>query len=91
MENVRRSVGKSQERAFEHKVVELEQSAYRLLALTKELHGNFLAYKEGAEEKEIIIVSANRIVGEIEYLFRAFSDLEKSVRKMLGAEGQKGE
>ena len=41
MENVRRSVGKSQERAFEHKVVELDQSAYRLLALTKELHGNF--------------------------------------------------
>ena len=41
MENVKKGVEKSQERMLEFKVVELEQSAYRLLALTKELHGNF--------------------------------------------------
>jgi len=42
MEDITERGKTSQERTFEHKVVELEQSAFRLLALIKELHGNFL-------------------------------------------------
>jgi len=83
MEDTKESVEKSQERTFEHKVVELEQSAFRLLALIKELHGYFLLYKEGAEKKELVELAASRIVDEIKYLYRAFGDLEAFVRNIL--------
>ncbi len=83
MEDAEGSMEKSQERTFEHKVVELEQSAFRLLALIKELHGNFLSYKEGAGKKEYVELAAIRIVDEIKYLYRAFSDLQTSVRNLL--------
>ena len=79
MEDIKERVEKSQERTFEHKVVELEQSAFRLLALTKELHGNFLLYKEGVGNRKYVELSASRIVGEIKYLYRAFSDLENAL------------
>ena len=91
MEDIRERVEKSQERTLEFKVVELEQSAFRLLALIKELHGNFLLYKEGVEKREYVELAASRIVGEIEYLYRAFSDLEKSIRNILNVDEQKGE
>jgi len=83
MEDITERGKKSQERTFEHKVVELEQSAFRLLALIKELHGNFLSYKEGAGKKEYVELAAIRIVDEIKYLYRAFSDLQTSVRNIL--------
>jgi len=91
MEDAEESMEKSQERTFEHKVVELEQSAFRLLALIKELHGNFLSYKEGAGKKEYIELAAIRIVDEIKYLYRAFSDLQTSVRNILEAGEQEDE
>jgi len=91
MEDIKERVEKSQERTLEFKVVELEQSVYRLLALTKELHGNFLLYKEGAGKKEYVELAAIRIVDEIKYLYRAFSDLEKSIRNILNVDEQKGE
>jgi len=71
--------------------VELEQSAFRLLALIKELHGNFLSYKEGAGKKEYVELAAIRIVDEIKYLYRAFSDLQTSVRNILEAGEQEDE
>ena len=83
MEDITKREEKSQERTLEHKVVELEQSAFRLLALIKELHGNFLSYKEGAGKKEYVELAAIRIVDEIKYLYRAFSDLQTSVRNIL--------
>ena len=91
MEDAEGSMEKSQERTFEHKVVELEQSAFRLLALIKELHGNFLSYKEGAGKKEYVELAAIRIVDEIKYLYRAFSDLQTSVRNILEAGEQEDE